>query len=374
MAKKTDKKIQKNNSKTKKTKQKKKSIYLTLIITIIILSTIAYIFYTYKDIFSESLLDESLIVARINGKEISLKELNEAYDRLSDQYKTMVTKEDILDETVTEILLLQEAEKQGITATKEEATKMISDAMIQGGISEEEFQEQLDSLKISKDYLVEYYKKQLIISELLNTTLFKELIVSYTEIKQFYEKNQLSLQNITLDDSKDEIQDLLLSDKQKSAYLTYISQLKVRADIEIFLDNPITKTQPEAANIFEETGDSICTKENKPIIRLYTTTDCQSCKWVKETFDSFAEEYQEQDKIVAYHWELNTGDNTLTEETERGIPMSELDIFKKYNPKSTVPTFVFGCKYMRIGNAYEDQNDLNTEKQEFEKITNMLIT
>jgi len=374
MAKKTDKKIQKKNSKTKKTKQKKTGIYLTLIIAIMMIVTIAYIFSTYvKETFFENPLEASLIVAKANGKEITLKEVNEAYNGLSDQYKSVVTREDILDEIITERLLLQEAEKQGITATREEAVVIIDDAIIQSQMSEEEFQEQMDSFKISKDYLVEYYRKQIIISRLLNATLFKGIDVSDKEINQFYDKNQLAFQNITLEDSRDEIHELLLSDKKKSAYLTYLSQLKAKADIETFLDKPLAKTQ-EATNSFEETGDSICTKENKPIIRLYTTTSCQSCKWIKETFDSFAEQYQEQGKIVAYHWELNTGDNTLTEEKERGIPRSELDIFKKYNSKSTVPTFVFGCRYLRVGNDYEDQDDLGAEKLEFDKITNMLIT
>ena len=38
---------------------------------------------------------------------------------------------------------------------------------------------------------------------------------------------------------------------------------------------------------------------------------------------------------------------------QKGIPKKEVGIFQKYNPKNTVPTYVFGCKYVRTGNAYK---------------------
>lgn len=377
MAKKINKKTLKDNSKTKKViKKKKKRINPALIIAIITIVVIACVIYANKDILFKQPSEEALVVARLNGEEISLKEINIAYGRLSDEYKTVVTKENILDEIIAERLLLQEAEKQGITATKEEAARIIDNAIIQSEISEEEFKSNLDSLNISRDYLDEYYRKQIVISRLLNNTLFKKITVSDMEIKQFYEKNLIALQNITLEDSRDEIQDMLLSEKKKSAYLTYLNQLKAEANIEIFLDKPIVKTlkKLEALNVFKETADSICKEDNKPVIRLYTTTNCQSCIWITEKFDFFVKEYQKQNKIVAYHWELDTGDNTLTKEIETGIPKLELEIFKKYNPKSTVPTFIFGCKYVRIGNAYEEQKNLDAEKLEFENIANKLTS
>ena len=48
------------------------------------------------------------------------------------------------------------------------------------------------------------------------------------------------------------------------------------------------------------------------------------------------------------------------------IKVEQINIyFDKYNPQGGVPTFVFGCKYIRVGNGYESTQDLEAEKKEF---------
>jgi hypothetical protein len=80
-------------------------------------------------------------------------------------------------------------------------------------------------------------------------------------------------------------------------------------------------------------------------------------------------------KITAYHWELDSRDNTLTEAIEKQVPNAEGMLFEQFNPGGGVPTYVFGCKYVRIGNAYEREGDagLLKEEMEFRKIIDELI-
>ncbi|UCE73894.1 MAG: hypothetical protein JSV56_12880, partial [Methanomassiliicoccales archaeon] len=114
-------------------------------------------------------------------------------------------------------------------------------------------------------------------------------------------------------------------------------------------------------------------ENGKPVIRLFSTTWCPHCRWIRDTFDNVAREYIQSGQVVAYHWELNTGDNTLTNNKETDVPQSERDIFNTFSPDLSVPTFVFGGKYWRIGNAYENQNDLLAEENEFRTIIEKLI-
>lgn len=118
----------------------------------------------------------------------------------------------------------------------------------------------------------------------------------------------------------------------------------------------------------------LCTEDGKPVVRLFSTTWCPHCQWISETFDKVAGEFEGD--IVAYHWELDTKDNTLTDNIETSIPSDELDIYMQFNPLGSVPTFVFGCQYARIGNGYETDGDIGLIKEEieFRKIIEKLVT
>lgn len=124
---------------------------------------------------------------------------------------------------------------------------------------------------------------------------------------------------------------------------------------------------------FSVTNNSVETADGKPVIRLFSTTWCPHCNWIGSTYDKVVSEYVSQGKIVAYHWQLDTGDNTLTPEKETAVPASELAVYQKFNPEGSIPTFVFGGKYYRIGNGYERQQDLTAEEQEFRAVIDELI-
>jgi thiol-disulfide isomerase/thioredoxin len=114
-------------------------------------------------------------------------------------------------------------------------------------------------------------------------------------------------------------------------------------------------------------------ENGKPVIRLFSTTWCPHCPWITDTFDNVIKEYVQTGQIVAYHWDLDSGDNTLTDDVETEVPQSELAVFQTFNPGGSIPTFVFGNKYWRIGNGYEGQNDLIAEEAEFRRIIEKLV-
>lgn len=139
-----------------------------------------------------------------------------------------------------------------------------------------------------------------------------------------------------------------------------------------------TQSQPASQNAFKSVDNSICKIDGKPVIRMYSTNICPHCKWVGPTFDEVVKKYEAQGKIVAYHWEWVVDQPTRTvsdllhpEVTQ--MPDTEQKIFEQFTPEGYVPTFVFGCKYYRIGNQFEQQNDLNAEKAVFEETIQKLL-
>lgn len=122
---------------------------------------------------------------------------------------------------------------------------------------------------------------------------------------------------------------------------------------------------------FTEYDLDICKEDGKPVAYLFSTTWCPHCTWIADTFDKWAKD--NSDKVIAYHWEVDTNDNTLTDKAETKMPEEHMEVYNKFNPRGSIPTFVFGCRYSRIGNGHESDQDLNKEKDTFDKILKELL-
>lgn len=114
----------------------------------------------------------------------------------------------------------------------------------------------------------------------------------------------------------------------------------------------------------QKKGATICKEGGKPVVYLFSTTWCPHCQWVSETFDKVVNEYVKAGKITAYHWELDTNDDTLTSAKETGVPAEAQAVYEEFNPSGSIPTFVIGCKYFRVGNGHEAADDLKAEEAE----------
>lgn len=143
--------------------------------------------------------------------------------------------------------------------------------------------------------------------------------------------------------------------------------------------NPAPANSPQVASLagvstyFEKAGAEICTEDGKPVVYLFSTTWCPHCSWIGDTFDRVVEEYVNAGKIKAYHWEVDINDNILTSEKESRVPAAHSAIYREFNPQGSIPTFVFGCKYYRIGNGHEMEDDLDAEAVEFKLLIEDLV-
>ncbi|MDD5086655.1 MAG: peptidylprolyl isomerase, partial [Candidatus Nanoarchaeia archaeon] len=100
--------------------------------------------------------------------------------------------ETFLNESINEVLLLQEAKNKGISVTDKEVSDTIKDIVDYYGISEEEFQQTLQQQGITTEFFEEYYRKQIMMSKLINETILTRIDVSDEEVAQYYETNKNS--------------------------------------------------------------------------------------------------------------------------------------------------------------------------------------
>lgn len=121
-------------------------------------------------------------------------------------------------------------------------------------------------------------------------------------------------------------------------------------------------------------GTDILLEDGKPVIVLFSTETCPHCQWISETFDMIAKEYQDAGKIKAYHFNFTQSGvaDTISGETFDAIPSQFEELNTKYGG-GYVPTFVIGGKYFRVGNAFEQEDDLEKESTELRRIIDQVI-
>ncbi len=138
-----------------------------------------------------------------------------------------------------------------------------------------------------------------------------------------------------------------------------------------------TSTLPSPAlpylETFGPTGNTPCLADGLPIVRMYVKNGCEHCEWAGATFDRVAAEYVAKGKLRAHHWDFGTGDDKLSEVVETEVPKAEARLFYDSEAKGTVPYYLIGCIYSRVGNGYYIRDRIDLEEQEFRKAFDTVI-
>jgi thiol-disulfide isomerase/thioredoxin len=316
-------------------------------------------------------------VAIVNGEKITEKEFNSRYE----PYKEMGFSEmDFLNGSLIPYkILLQEAKKQGMTANESEIENFINDVILANGVNQEEFEDLLKQQNLTYDEFRQLSKEQIMITKLLDSTL-PDIEITEQEARDFYNSNKNKL-NITspFEEVKENIIEYLEKKEYSDNTNKLVNEIRSNIVVDIFIIDSsdlaasgISAGATKTEGSFSVSSDEICAEDGKPLVILFSTTTCPHCKWIKKTFDSVAKEYADSGKIAAYHWEMDSNDNTLTSAKESKVPDDYANMFWKYSNNGAVPTFVFGCRYYRLGNAYETSNDLASEEKEFRRMMDLL--
>lgn len=355
-------------SKTKissKSNVEKELILKSIVAIVAVIAIIAVVFGILRN------SNDSGMAARIGDQYITVKELNQEYSYMPQEYQAFITKEAYLENVMIPQKLLS---IKAVEISDEEVDELYNDYLWESGLSEAELADILaDQGRTIKEL------KELIRTEIyLEKELAEQIYVSDEEIIEFYEfQSDFFIDEqgnqITLDEMWFDIEHFLRSNKLQEAAALYVEVLMQEFDVEIYYssnDLPAFEMSADVSSIntFQQTGDDLCEEDGKPLVILFSTTTCPYCTWIKDTFDSTVMGYG--DSIAAYHWELNIGNNALSGEVETEVPKKYLDLFRQYNPRGSVPTYVFGCKYIRIGNGY---SDLASEAAEFRAVIDTLI-
>ncbi|SFL57062.1 SurA N-terminal domain-containing protein [Gracilibacillus orientalis] len=188
----------------------------------------------------EELVEEDQAVATINGEEISGSSYNRMYPLVKgtlqqsgqDVEDTEAIKNQTLSELITQELIRQDAEEEGLTVEQEEVENEMA-------ALEEQYGDEFATLLESSGFTKETYKLQLE-NDLLSSKYMESVLgieVTDEEIKEYYEtaKEQSEEELPPLEDVKSTIKQQLTTQKQQEKQeeiQSKIEELRENAEIE----------------------------------------------------------------------------------------------------------------------------------------------
>ena len=179
---KTVKKKHRSNSKPVSKKNKKKIgifVFIVLVAVMVLLIVVS----NQKQLYKPT---DSKIAAVVNSEHVTKAYLDEQHSRIPAMYQAIITKEVLLNQTINEVMLLQEAKKKGITVSDKEIADEIKKATQVAGLSESDLKQKMSEQNITLSFLKTVYERQLIINKLLENVIFKDVVVSDKEVSNYY--------------------------------------------------------------------------------------------------------------------------------------------------------------------------------------------
>lgn len=186
------------------------------------------------------------IVAVVNEEEISRADFETLHAQVVTQQGIDITSLDaemqkqledqVVDELIVQALLRQAVEVSEVTITQEEIDTRMDAIVAQLG-GEEAFQQALDVEGLSEEALRSEVRTELASQTYLEQELnLASVSVSEEEIQTTYE--QLAAQDETvpqLAEIRDQVEELVIQQKQQDLFAQHIAQLRAQANVEILL-------------------------------------------------------------------------------------------------------------------------------------------
>ncbi len=172
------------------------------------------------------------VIAIVNGQEITPKDVELTAKFLSDSQRASSTEEQLLNTTIDETLLLQEARGKGIAASSEEVDAAIQEAISRSGLSQADADKYLSEKGITKQDLNTFFTKQVIFAKLIAQTPELQITVSEEEINSFYEQNKAQIA-APYEAAKEQIRTYLQNNKLALAFGNHLNRLRADAEIKI---------------------------------------------------------------------------------------------------------------------------------------------
>lgn len=237
---KTENKIEPEVPKKKRKRMSVGGVYLIIVIIIIILSGVFYnqaIFHIDRVVMGTGLpvLNvEQDSAATVGSEIISMEELNSEFEKIPEELKAFTSKSDMLDRMINQKLLLNAVNELEIEISDEDINENIEELKIENGLDDEGFEKRLEEVGTTIEDLKKQTRSMLLIERYFDETIFKDLVLSTEEGKNYYDEN------MELFEKPDtvKVSHILISteDRTEEEALKIVEEIKLKFDAEEFSD------------------------------------------------------------------------------------------------------------------------------------------
>lgn len=183
------------------------------------------------------------VVAKVDGVEITRGELdkrvaqaNKVQGNPADAPADMMLEQQVLDELVNMQLVLNVAQKSGISVNDEQVDNEISSIVTSMG-GEETFEQQLALVGMTRDELRDSLRRDLTAREVLNANTDMENVqVSDEDVRKMYDEQVAGQEGApAFEQVADAIRQQLVQQQSGALVSAYLEELRSKADVQILI-------------------------------------------------------------------------------------------------------------------------------------------
>jgi len=170
-------------------KKESKMFWVWIGIAVIILAAGAFLLFRTNYVKPVTNQTVNEIAATVNGEAITVDNIDTQYAQYTPQQQQVMTKEAILNQTIDEVLLLQEAKNSGIKVSADEISVELTNFKAQNQLNDQQLADALTKQNLTIAYLDDLIEKKLLVRDLLNNTILQNITISQDDIQKYYDNN-----------------------------------------------------------------------------------------------------------------------------------------------------------------------------------------
>ncbi|MFT4309447.1 MAG: hypothetical protein ACMXYL_03090 [Candidatus Woesearchaeota archaeon] len=228
-------------------------------------------------------MDPNTVYLTIGDRDFTYGELNAQYMELDSEVRQMYSLDEFIEGQIVPLeLLLGEARRQGFVADEEiveEQVSFITEMALSQGMT---FEQYVSMFGFTEEEAMKQISEEVLIQEFLDSQIGDDIEVTEEEVLGLYAMFGLEEQNVTLEEVRGELEDMIRGEKYNEIVMEYIQDLRDNTNVVYHYSAGINDVQEEIVITIGD--DNGMEEDNGMVVEI-----------IEEPQEELVEETQEQE-------------------------------------------------------------------------------